>query len=162
MKFRSLPSSLQCKSLHLRRLSACSLLDLPSTLLQAAKPSFRSCPSRGQYWRRAVQSSRRLWGPWWKLDPPSYSHQGEKYIWIPLIKTDDCASSHLKLSIPEQLHTQFSIYPSEAGALALGGALSDRRLFSHCRESGDPSGSLKFFVSTSPDRRVPVDPSLVS
>ncbi|KAF8885391.1 hypothetical protein CPB84DRAFT_133662 [Gymnopilus junonius] len=65
-----------------------------------------------------------------------------------------------KLSIPEQLHTQFSIYPSEAGALALGGALSDRRLFSHCRESGDPSGSLKFFVSTSPDRRVPADPGL--
>ncbi|KDR79317.1 hypothetical protein GALMADRAFT_243278 [Galerina marginata CBS 339.88] len=67
-----------------------------------------------------------------------------------------------KLSIPEQLHGQFSIYPSEVGSLALGGALSDRRLFSHCRESGDPSGSLKFFVSTSPDRRLPSDTGLAS
>ncbi|KAF8962094.1 hypothetical protein BDZ97DRAFT_1157587 [Flammula alnicola] len=68
----------------------------------------------------------------------------------------------LKLSIPEQLHGQFSIYPSEVGSYALGGALSDRRLFSHCRETGDPSGSLKFFVSTSPDRPLPSDPSFTS
>ncbi|PPQ96896.1 hypothetical protein CVT26_005883 [Gymnopilus dilepis] len=86
-----------------------------------------------------------------------FSPRWKAHIVIPLFRTDDYASSFMKLSIPEQLHAQFSIYPSEAGALALGGALSDRRLFSHCRESGDPSGSLKFFVSTSPDRRVPAD-----
>ncbi|KAF9555402.1 hypothetical protein CPC08DRAFT_134509 [Agrocybe pediades] len=57
-----------------------------------------------------------------------------------------------KLAIPEQNQHHFSIYPSEVGSLALGGALSDRRLFAYCRENGDPSGSLKFFVSTSPDR----------
>ncbi|PPQ80132.1 hypothetical protein CVT25_001431 [Psilocybe cyanescens] len=67
-----------------------------------------------------------------------------------------------KLTIPEHLHTHFFIYPSEAGTLALGGALSDRRLFSHCRDSGDPSGSLKFFVSTSPDRRLPSDSGFAS
>ena len=54
---------------------------------------------------------------------------------------------------------QYSIYPSEVGAYALGGALSDRRLFAHCRESGDPSGSLRFFVSTSPDRPPPPEPT---
>lgn len=57
-----------------------------------------------------------------------------------------------KLSVREQTRGQFSIYPSEVGAYALGGALSDRRLLSLCRDSGDPSGSLKLFVSTSPDR----------
>ncbi|CAA7270350.1 unnamed protein product [Cyclocybe aegerita] len=61
-----------------------------------------------------------------------------------------------KLCIPEQSMSQWSIYPSEVGAYALGGALNDRRLFVHCRESGDPSGSLKLFVSTSPDRPAPL------
>ncbi|KAF8804909.1 hypothetical protein BYT27DRAFT_7299417 [Phlegmacium glaucopus] len=57
-----------------------------------------------------------------------------------------------KLFVDEQSRGKFSIYPSEIGSYALGGALSDRRLFVLCRESGDPSGSLKLFVSTSPDR----------
>ncbi|KJA22582.1 hypothetical protein HYPSUDRAFT_654477 [Hypholoma sublateritium FD-334 SS-4] len=68
----------------------------------------------------------------------------------------------LKLSIPERIHARFSIYPSEVGSYALGGALNDRRLFSHCRESGDPSGSLKLFVSTSPDLPVSSDISFAS
>ena len=62
------------------------------------------------------------------------------------------SDSYHQLSIPETMHGRFSIYPSEIGSLALGGALCDRRLFSHCRETGDPSGSLKFFVSTSPNQ----------
>lgn len=57
-----------------------------------------------------------------------------------------------KLCVREQTRGQFSIYPSEVGSYALGGALSDRRLLALCRDSGDPSGSLKLFVSTSPDR----------
>lgn len=56
------------------------------------------------------------------------------------------------MSVHEQTRGHFSIYPSEVGSYALGGALSDRRLHALCRESGDPSGSLKLFVSTSPDR----------
>jgi len=60
-----------------------------------------------------------------------------------------------KLYVQEQTRGQFSIYPSEVGSYALGAALSDRRLFVLCRESGDPSGSLKLFVSTSPDRPPP-------
>jgi hypothetical protein len=58
----------------------------------------------------------------------------------------------LKLLIPEQLFPQYSIYPSEVGSYAIGGALSDRRLFALCRESGNPSGDLKFYVSESPDQ----------
>ncbi|KAF8184780.1 hypothetical protein BJ912DRAFT_494457 [Pholiota molesta] len=68
----------------------------------------------------------------------------------------------LKLSIPQRLHGYFSIYPSEVGKYALGGAMSDVRLFTHCRESGDPSGSLKFFVSTSPNQPLPSDSSFTS
>ncbi|KAF9477204.1 hypothetical protein BDN70DRAFT_896696 [Pholiota conissans] len=68
----------------------------------------------------------------------------------------------LKLSIPERLHGKFSIYPSEVGAYALGGAMSDGRLFTHCRDSGDPSGSLKFFVSTAPDQPLASDTSFTS
>jgi hypothetical protein len=65
-----------------------------------------------------------------------------------------------KLSVHEQTRGHFSIYPSEVGSYALGGALSDRRLHALCRESGDPSGSLKLFVSTSPDRPPSADSSL--
>ncbi|PPR00692.1 hypothetical protein CVT24_000980 [Panaeolus cyanescens] len=65
-----------------------------------------------------------------------------------------------KLSIPEQLQQLFFIYPTEVGSYALGGALSDRRLFAHCLQSGDPSGSLKVFVSTAPDRPPTADPNL--
>ncbi|KAJ4469896.1 hypothetical protein J3R30DRAFT_3409355 [Lentinula aciculospora] len=41
---------------------------------------------------------------------------------------------------------------SEIGAYALGGALSDSGLFELCLQFGDPSGSLRFFVSTAPNR----------
>lgn len=60
------------------------------------------------------------------------------------------------------MHARFSIYPSEVGSYALGGALSERRLFSHCRENGDPSGSLKLFVSTSSDLPISSDISFAS
>ena len=64
------------------------------------------------------------------------------------------------MSVNEQTRGHFSIYPSEVGSYALGGALSDRRLHALCRESGDPSGSLKLFVSTSPDQPPSADPAL--
>jgi hypothetical protein len=57
-----------------------------------------------------------------------------------------------QLSVHEHTRAEFSIYPSEVGSYALGSALSDRRLLALCRDCGDPSGSLKLFVSTSPDR----------
>ncbi|KAF9042948.1 hypothetical protein BJ165DRAFT_1529096 [Panaeolus papilionaceus] len=65
-----------------------------------------------------------------------------------------------KLSIPAQLQKLFFIYPSEVGSYALGNALNDNTLFYHCQQSGDPSGSLKVFVSTSPDRPPTSDPRL--
>lgn len=77
---------------------------------------------------------------------------------IPLIRCLALSDSYHQLSIPETMHGRFSIYPSEAGSLALGGALCDRSLFSHCRKTGDPSGSLKFFVSTSPDQPLRSNP----
>lgn len=64
------------------------------------------------------------------------------------------------MSVNEQTRGHFSIYPSEVGSYALGGALSDRRLHALCRESGDPSGSLKLFVSTSPDQPPSADSAL--
>ncbi|KAK7056018.1 hypothetical protein R3P38DRAFT_3566357 [Favolaschia claudopus] len=57
-----------------------------------------------------------------------------------------------KLSIPDHSQFAFSVYQSEVGVFAIGGALTDSRLFELCREQGDSSGSLKFFVSTAPDR----------
>ncbi|KAJ7620172.1 hypothetical protein FB45DRAFT_929613 [Roridomyces roridus] len=57
-----------------------------------------------------------------------------------------------KLSIPDDdRRSHFSVYQSEVGVFAIGGALTDSRLFELCQEYGDSSGSLKFFVSTSPD-----------
>ncbi|KXN91585.1 hypothetical protein AN958_00378 [Leucoagaricus sp. SymC.cos] len=56
-----------------------------------------------------------------------------------------------KLNIPDDSQATFSIFPSEIGSYALGEPLNDRELFSLCRKHGDPSGGLKFFVSTSPD-----------
>ncbi|KAJ7195991.1 hypothetical protein C8J57DRAFT_1345168 [Mycena rebaudengoi] len=64
-----------------------------------------------------------------------------------------------KLSIPDDRQTNFSVYQSEVGVFAIGGALSDARLFEICRDYGDPSGSLKFFVSTSPDRPPQYEPN---
>ncbi|KAJ7779003.1 hypothetical protein B0H16DRAFT_1500804 [Mycena metata] len=59
-----------------------------------------------------------------------------------------------KLSIPDDRHSYFSVYQSEVGVLAIGGALTDSRLFEVCQQYGDSSGSLKFFVSTAPDRPI--------
>ena len=81
---------------------------------------------------------------------------------IPIIGCLVLSNSYHQLSIPETMHGRFSIYPSEAGSLALGGALCDRKLFSHCRKTGDPSGSLKFFVSTSPDQPLRSNPGSMS
>ncbi|KAJ6607711.1 hypothetical protein B0H10DRAFT_544286 [Mycena sp. CBHHK59/15] len=57
-----------------------------------------------------------------------------------------------KLHIPDDRQSYFSVYQSEVGVFAIGGALTDTTLFELCQEYGDSSGSLKFFVSTSPDR----------
>ncbi|KAF8876939.1 hypothetical protein BD779DRAFT_1677552 [Infundibulicybe gibba] len=57
-----------------------------------------------------------------------------------------------KLDIPDERQAHFSIYQAEIGTFAIGGALTNAVLFQLCREYGDPSGSLKFFVSTFPDR----------
>ncbi|TFK67794.1 hypothetical protein BDN72DRAFT_842644 [Pluteus cervinus] len=57
-----------------------------------------------------------------------------------------------KLGIPEDSQRYYSVYQSEIGSYAIGGALSNAVLFNVCQELGDPSGSLKFFVSTFPDR----------
>ncbi|KAF9444500.1 hypothetical protein P691DRAFT_736379 [Macrolepiota fuliginosa MF-IS2] len=59
---------------------------------------------------------------------------------------------YAKLNIPDDTQTDYSIFPSEIGSFALGDPLNDRDLFSLCRKYGDPSGSLKFFVSTSPNK----------
>ncbi|KAF8151835.1 hypothetical protein K438DRAFT_2026984 [Mycena galopus ATCC 62051] len=48
---------------------------------------------------------------------------------------------------------------SEVGVFAIGGALTDSRLFELCQEQGDSSGSLKFFVSTAPDRPPQYEPN---
>ncbi|KAJ7983303.1 hypothetical protein DFH06DRAFT_1172897 [Mycena polygramma] len=60
-----------------------------------------------------------------------------------------------KLSIPDDRQSYFSVYQSEVGVFAIGGALTDSRLFELCQDYGDSSGSLKFFVSTAPDRPPP-------
>lgn len=60
-----------------------------------------------------------------------------------------------KMCIPDKSQSKFSIYPSEIGSYALGGALTDTHLFELCRDHGDPTGSLKFFVSPYPDRPAP-------
>ncbi|KAF9456229.1 hypothetical protein BDZ94DRAFT_1276223 [Collybia nuda] len=57
-----------------------------------------------------------------------------------------------KLRIPDDRHANFSIYQSEIGCFGMGSALTNTRLFELCRDYGDSSGSLKFFVSTYPDR----------
>jgi len=60
-----------------------------------------------------------------------------------------------KLGIPDEAYPKFSIYQSEIGTYATGTALTDVRLYELCRGYGDASGSLKFFVSTFPDRPPP-------
>jgi hypothetical protein len=62
-----------------------------------------------------------------------------------------------QLCIPDDAHPNFSIYQSEIGCFAIGVALLNTSLFELCRDYGDAAGSLKFFVSTSPDRPPPED-----
>jgi len=92
------------------------------------------------------------------------STDGEQYTVVDVTGAPDGAwirqRIFAKLSVNEQTRGHFSIYPSEVGSYALGGALSDRRLHALCRESGDPSGSLKLFVSTSPDQPPSTDSAL--
>ncbi|KAF5375781.1 hypothetical protein D9757_008975 [Collybiopsis confluens] len=57
-----------------------------------------------------------------------------------------------KMCVPDNSYSRYSIYQSEIGAYALGGALNDASLFELCLQYGDPSGSLRFFVSTAPNR----------
>ncbi|KAG6910342.1 hypothetical protein DXG01_011411 [Tephrocybe rancida] len=57
-----------------------------------------------------------------------------------------------KLCIPDENQASFSIFQTEIGSFAIGGALTDARLFELCRDYGDPAGSLKFFISPYPDR----------
>lgn len=67
--------------------------------------------------------------------------------------------THVQLSIPDERQSYFSVYQSEVGVFAIGGALTDSRLFELCQEYGDQSGSLKFFVSTAPDRPPQYEPN---
>ncbi|KAF7419225.1 hypothetical protein PC9H_001812 [Pleurotus ostreatus] len=57
-----------------------------------------------------------------------------------------------KLNIPEDEQSHYSIFQSEIGTFGIGAALSDDMLIDLCRQYGDPSGSLKFFVSPYHDK----------
>ncbi|KAF9500312.1 hypothetical protein BDN71DRAFT_1427554 [Pleurotus eryngii] len=57
-----------------------------------------------------------------------------------------------KLNIPEDEQSHYSIFQSEIGTFGIGAALSDDMLINLCRQYGDPSGSLKFFVSPYHDK----------
>lgn len=62
-------------------------------------------------------------------------------------------SDLLQLEIPSDMEHFYFLYPSELGlSCALGPALTDGELFDLCRERGDEVGSLRFFVSTRPDK----------
>ncbi|TFK36224.1 hypothetical protein BDQ12DRAFT_687054 [Crucibulum laeve] len=84
------------------------------------------------------------------------SSNGEQYRVVEVTGANDgsCIREQIfsKLCIPDDNQRYFAIYPSEIGSYALGAALSDKSLFALCRDRGDPSGSLKFFVSTSPNQ----------
>ncbi|KAI5123627.1 hypothetical protein M0805_003441 [Coniferiporia weirii] len=54
-----------------------------------------------------------------------------------------------KLQISDDQQPYFSIYRTEMGSFAIGGALSDDRLMEICREEGDSKASLKFLVQHS-------------
>ncbi|KAJ7220819.1 hypothetical protein GGX14DRAFT_432155 [Mycena pura] len=87
------------------------------------------------------------------------SSNGEQYRVIEITGARSGASIRerifSKLSIPDDRQPHFSVYQSEVGVFAIGGALTDSRLFELCQEYGDASGSLKFFVSTAPDSPPP-------
>ncbi|KAJ7176911.1 hypothetical protein C8R46DRAFT_1188608 [Mycena filopes] len=84
------------------------------------------------------------------------SSNGEQYRVVEITGARSGASIRerifSKLSIPDDRQSYFSVYQSEVGVFAIGGALTDSRLFEVCQQYGDASGSLKFFVSTAPDR----------
>ncbi|KAF9265755.1 hypothetical protein L218DRAFT_942590 [Marasmius fiardii PR-910] len=84
------------------------------------------------------------------------SSNAEQYRVVELTGSPDgsCIRERIlaQLRIPDRLHSRYSIYQSEVGAYALGDALNDLTLFDLCRRYGDSSGSLRFFVSTSPHR----------
>ncbi|TFK18857.1 hypothetical protein FA15DRAFT_674980 [Coprinopsis marcescibilis] len=78
---------------------------------------------------------------------------GEEYAIVDL--TGTCAGSKIrdqilyKLQVPLESRADYFIYLSEIGSLAIGTPLNDEQLYYVCAERGDPSGSLKFFVSKS-------------
>ncbi|KAF7313961.1 hypothetical protein HMN09_00554500 [Mycena chlorophos] len=84
------------------------------------------------------------------------SSNGENYFVVEVTGARSGASIRermfSKLAIPDDRQGNFSVYQSEVGHFGMGGALTDSRLFDLCNEYGDSSGSLKFFVSTAPDR----------
>ncbi|KAI5885519.1 uncharacterized protein SCHCODRAFT_02643671 [Schizophyllum commune H4-8] len=57
-----------------------------------------------------------------------------------------------KINIPEARRPLFKIYQSDIGGFAHSDALSDTALFELCHRHGDAAGTLKFFISTAPDR----------
>ncbi|PFH50794.1 hypothetical protein AMATHDRAFT_144238 [Amanita thiersii Skay4041] len=58
----------------------------------------------------------------------------------------ECIFSKLQICQDEE-QSQYSIYKTEIGDFAIGGALTDDQLFSLCRDRGDNKGSLKFLIS---------------
>ncbi|KAJ7834034.1 hypothetical protein B0H14DRAFT_2799618 [Mycena olivaceomarginata] len=83
------------------------------------------------------------------------SSNGEQY------RVVEITGARSGASIRERIFSKscFSVYQSEVGVFAIGGALTDSRLFALCQEQGDSSGSLKFFVSTAPDRPPQYEPN---
>ncbi|KAJ3854146.1 hypothetical protein EV368DRAFT_63529 [Lentinula lateritia] len=57
-----------------------------------------------------------------------------------------------KMCVPDNSFSRYSIYQSEIGVYALGGALSDSGLFDICLQYGDPSGSLRRYYRTGNER----------
>ncbi|ESK94222.1 map kinase kinase kinase [Moniliophthora roreri MCA 2997] len=84
------------------------------------------------------------------------SSNAEQYRVVELTGSPDgsCIRERIlaQLRIPDSHQSRYSIYQSEVGAYALGAALNDTTLFDLCQQYGDSSGSLRFFVSTSPNR----------
>ncbi|KAF8643456.1 hypothetical protein AX16_009012 [Volvariella volvacea WC 439] len=56
-----------------------------------------------------------------------------------------------KLNIPVDIYHEFSIYQTELSSYALGPPLGNTALYQLCLEKGNPTGDLRFFVSTLPD-----------
>ncbi|KAJ7054228.1 hypothetical protein C8F01DRAFT_1164471 [Mycena amicta] len=90
------------------------------------------------------------------------SSNGEHYFVVEITGARSGASIRermfSKLAISDDRQSNFSVYQSEVGHFGIGGSLTDSRLWEICKDRGDSSGSLKFFVSTAPDRP-PSEPS---